>query len=200
MFCRDADLFTQQKRASPRDGLITQSTRKAVTAGALFCFVEKPTGGGNRHLEGLTMNDDRMTVVPDFLGELDAGVFMNKIAAALNTVGLGVLNNGNKGKVVLTFDLSAWEIQSKRSASKLNTSCSTALRRRAVKRQKRTQQKPQCGLTRAESSPYCRKIRVNCSVLKALLTESLKRLSEPQLTNSLPPLRSLVNKEFLCLS
>lgn len=57
MFCRDADLFTQQKRASPRDGLITQSTRKAVTAGALFCFVEKPTGGGNRHLEGLTMND-----------------------------------------------------------------------------------------------------------------------------------------------
>ncbi|APW69223.1 hypothetical protein EAU56_16135 [Salmonella enterica] len=58
MFCRDADLFTQQKRASPRDGLITQSTRKAVTAGALFCFVEKPTGGGNRHLEGLTMNDD----------------------------------------------------------------------------------------------------------------------------------------------
>ncbi|ECE5852074.1 hypothetical protein DKF46_23510, partial [Salmonella enterica] len=104
MFCRDADLFTQQKRVSPRDGLITQSTRKAVTAGALFCFVEKPTGGGNRHLEGLTMNDDRMTVVPDFLGELDAGVFMNKIAAALNTVGLGVLNNGNKGKVVLTFD------------------------------------------------------------------------------------------------
>lgn len=104
MFCRDADLFTQQKSASPRDGLITPSTRKAVTAGALFCFVEKPTGGGNRHLEGLTMNDDRMTVVPDFLGELDAGVFMNKIAAALNTVGLGVLNNGNKGKVVLTFD------------------------------------------------------------------------------------------------
>ncbi len=93
MFCRDADLFTQQKRVSPRDGLITQSTRKAVTAGALFCFVEKPTGG-----------DDRMTVVPDFLGELDAGVFMSKIAAALNTVGLGVLNNGNKGKVVLTFD------------------------------------------------------------------------------------------------
>lgn len=63
------------------------------------------------------MNDDRMTVVPDFLGELDAGVFMNKIAAALNTVGLGVLNNGNKGKVVLTLILSAWEIQSKRSAS-----------------------------------------------------------------------------------
>lgn len=200
MFCRDADLFTQQKRASPRDGLITQSTRKAVTAGALFCFVEKPTGGGNRHLEGLTMNDDRMTVVPDFLGELDAGVFMNKIAAALNTVGLGVLNNGNKGKVVLTFDFERMGNSVEEKRVKINTSCSTALRRSAVKRQKRTQQKLQCGLTRAESSPYCRKIRVNCSVLKALLTESLKRLSEPQLTNSRPPLRSLVNKEFLCLS
>lgn len=51
------------------------------------------------------MSNDRMTVVPDFLGELDAGVFMNKIAAALNTAALGVLNNGSKGKVVLTFDL-----------------------------------------------------------------------------------------------
>ena len=38
------------------------------------------------------MSNDRMTVVPDFLGELDAGVFMNKIAAALNTTALGVLN------------------------------------------------------------------------------------------------------------
>ncbi|EAZ3654808.1 hypothetical protein GA082_08395 [Salmonella enterica] len=107
MFCRDADLFTKQKRASPRDGLITQSTRKAVTAGALFCFVEKPTGGGNRHLEGLTMNDDRMTVVPDFLGELDAGVFMNKIAAALNTVGLGVLKaiaNEFRDMLISKFD------------------------------------------------------------------------------------------------
>lgn len=51
------------------------------------------------------MSNDRMTAVPDFLGELDAGIFMNKIAAALNTTALGVLNNGNKGKVVLTFDL-----------------------------------------------------------------------------------------------
>ena len=46
------------------------------------------------------MSSDRMTVVPDFLGELDAGVFMNKIAAALNTTALGT-----KGKVVLTFDI-----------------------------------------------------------------------------------------------
>ena len=51
------------------------------------------------------MSSDRMTVVPDFLGELDAGVFINKIAGALNTAALGVLNNGSKGKVVLTFDI-----------------------------------------------------------------------------------------------
>lgn len=29
---------------------------------------------------------------------------MNKIAAALNNTALGVLNNGNKGKVTLSFD------------------------------------------------------------------------------------------------
>lgn len=51
------------------------------------------------------MSDDRKTNVPDFLGELDAGVFMNKISAALNATALGVLNNGGKGKVALEFDL-----------------------------------------------------------------------------------------------
>ncbi|EFI4024080.1 hypothetical protein GYM41_004486 [Escherichia coli] len=37
-------LFTKQRRASPDDGLITQSIRAATTAGVLLCFVEKPTG------------------------------------------------------------------------------------------------------------------------------------------------------------
>jgi hypothetical protein len=36
-------LFTKQRRASPDDGLITQSIRAAVTAGVLLCFVEKLT-------------------------------------------------------------------------------------------------------------------------------------------------------------
>lgn len=111
MFYLVTALFTQQKRASPGDGLITQSTRargwrlqSPTNAGALLCCVWRKFGGGSRLNEGKTMSNDRMTVVPDFLGELDAGVFMNKIAAALNTTALGVLNNGNKGKVVLTFD------------------------------------------------------------------------------------------------
>lgn len=51
------------------------------------------------------MSNDRMTVVPDFLGELDAGIFVNKIAAALNNTALGVLNNGGKGQVAITFDI-----------------------------------------------------------------------------------------------
>lgn len=46
---------------------------------------------------------DRKTNVPEFLGELDAGVFENKTSAALNATALGVLNNGGKGEVTITF-------------------------------------------------------------------------------------------------
>ncbi len=67
-----------QKSASPRDGLITPSHPESCYSRCSFSvLLEKPTGGGNRHLE-VNDDDDRMTVVPDFLGELDAGVFMNK--------------------------------------------------------------------------------------------------------------------------
>ncbi|MDC0726592.1 MULTISPECIES: hypothetical protein [Enterobacteriaceae] len=52
------------------------------------------------------MENERLTNIPDFFGELDGGVFENKLAAALNEVALGVLNNGQKGKVQVTFDLS----------------------------------------------------------------------------------------------
>lgn len=55
--------------------------------------------------EEYSMSEDRKTNVPDFLGELDAGVFMNKVSAALNATALGVLNNGGKGKLVITLDL-----------------------------------------------------------------------------------------------
>lgn len=51
------------------------------------------------------MNDERMTDVPAFLDELDAGNFLRKFAGALNNSSLGVLNNGTKGKVVLTFEI-----------------------------------------------------------------------------------------------
>ena len=49
--------------------------------------------------------EDRKTNVPDFLSELDAGVFENKVSAVLNDVALGVLNNGGKGKVTIELDI-----------------------------------------------------------------------------------------------
>lgn len=49
--------------------------------------------------------EDRKTNVPDFLSELDAGVFENKVSVALNDVALGVLNNGGKGKVSIELDI-----------------------------------------------------------------------------------------------
>ncbi|MCC3745293.1 hypothetical protein LLQ46_00325 [Rouxiella badensis] len=52
------------------------------------------------------MTESRMTNVPEFLSELDAGIFENKIAAALNNAALGVLNNGGKGKVTIEIDVS----------------------------------------------------------------------------------------------
>ncbi|MDH0063189.1 hypothetical protein [Leclercia adecarboxylata] len=51
------------------------------------------------------MSNERLTDVPEFMGELDGGVFQNKIAVALSEVAFGVLNNGQKGKVTLTFEL-----------------------------------------------------------------------------------------------
>ncbi|ELY3545867.1 hypothetical protein SMX40_003422 [Cronobacter turicensis] len=51
------------------------------------------------------MINERLTKVPEFLGELDGGVFENKIALALSEVAFGVLNNGTKGKVTVTFEL-----------------------------------------------------------------------------------------------
>jgi len=51
------------------------------------------------------MSNERATKVPDFIGELDGGVFENKISMALSEVAFGVLNNGQKGKVTLTFEL-----------------------------------------------------------------------------------------------
>lgn len=97
--------YTIQKSITGRRAHYPIHPGGVLTAGALLCCVRRNSRAvAAAFREGKTMSNDRMTVVPDFLGELDAGVFMNKIAAALNTTALGVLNNGNKGKVVLTFD------------------------------------------------------------------------------------------------
>ena len=45
------------------------------------------------------------TNIHDFLGELDAGIFENKLATALSDVALGVLNHDKQGTVKLEFTL-----------------------------------------------------------------------------------------------
>ncbi|MBZ3683997.1 hypothetical protein J1N41_22930 [Providencia rettgeri] len=52
------------------------------------------------------MSEDRKTNIPEFLGELDAGVFENKVATVLNDVALGVINHAGKGKVIIEMDIS----------------------------------------------------------------------------------------------
>jgi len=45
------------------------------------------------------------TNIHEFLGELDAGIFENKLAIALSEVALGVLNHDKKGTVKIEFSL-----------------------------------------------------------------------------------------------
>ena len=45
------------------------------------------------------------TNIPDFIGELDAGIFESKLAAALSEVALGVLANDKTGEVTVKFSL-----------------------------------------------------------------------------------------------
>jgi len=45
------------------------------------------------------------TDVQNFIGELDAGVFEQKVARALSDVALGVVTNGKAGSVTLKFDM-----------------------------------------------------------------------------------------------
>lgn len=46
------------------------------------------------------------TNVEDFMGDLEAGAFVERVATALSHVALGVVTNGKKGKVTLQFDIS----------------------------------------------------------------------------------------------
>lgn len=41
----------------------------------------------------------------DTLGDLDAGIFLNKVSAALRDTAIGVVENNRKGKVVLELSL-----------------------------------------------------------------------------------------------
>ncbi|MEO5811579.1 MAG: hypothetical protein ABIU96_04085 [Rhodanobacter sp.] len=47
----------------------------------------------------------KTTDVTTLLNDLDAGVFVERLSAALSDTALGVANTGKKGKVTITLDL-----------------------------------------------------------------------------------------------
>ncbi|HHN8388120.1 hypothetical protein ABMZ76_00085 [Morganella morganii] len=47
--------------------------------------------------------NDHKTNIPDFFSELDAGIFGNKLSAALNDVAIGTNKNGGTGEVHVIF-------------------------------------------------------------------------------------------------
>ena len=49
---------------------------------------------------------NRETNIPEFIGELDAGVFENKLSAVLNDVAKGVMNTRAKGEVTIKLSFS----------------------------------------------------------------------------------------------
>jgi hypothetical protein len=102
-------LFTKQRRASPDDGLITQSIRAA--APQVFFSVlwrNQPTLQG-RYDEEQQMASERSTDVQAFIGELDGGVFETKIGAVLSEVASGVMNTKTKGKVSLNLEIEPFD-------------------------------------------------------------------------------------------
>lgn len=53
----------------------------------------------------MSQNESSATNVAELLGDLDAGVFAEKIGRALSAVALGVVQNGKAGKVNITLDV-----------------------------------------------------------------------------------------------
>lgn len=45
------------------------------------------------------------TDITQLFADLDAGIFVDRLSAALGDTALGVVNTGKKGKVVITLDL-----------------------------------------------------------------------------------------------
>jgi len=55
------------------------------------------------------------TNTPEFMADLDGGVFEQKIGRALSDVALGVVNHGKVGKVTISFDIK--QIESSRQVA-----------------------------------------------------------------------------------
>lgn len=84
------------------------------------------------------------TNIPDFIGELDAGIFESKLGVALSEVALGVLTNDKAGEVTVKFSLKRMDsdnpqVQIQHKLSQLNE----------ANLQKKTQLQRQCMYTKA---------------------------------------------------
>lgn len=55
------------------------------------------------------MSEDRKTDIPEFISELDAGVFENKYGIALSNVGFGVNTNGGTGEVHVILKITPFD-------------------------------------------------------------------------------------------
>lgn len=110
--------------------------------------------------------NNRMTSVPDFLSELDAGVFENKLSAALNEVAFGTNKNGGTGEVHVIFKFT----QSDEDRVKISHKLKMVTPTKRGKNRKRIQPKHRCGSVKAGNSLFCRKTRGSYLVSTAVLT------------------------------
>lgn len=63
------------------------------------------TGTESSDKSQLQPQQTRRTDIHEFLGDLEAGVFAQRIAVALSEAALGVVTTGKPGKVVISFDM-----------------------------------------------------------------------------------------------
>ncbi|EDV2802739.1 hypothetical protein CSN22_004414 [Salmonella enterica subsp. diarizonae] len=69
----------------------------------------------------MAVTKDRLTNVPAFIGELDAGVFENKLSAVLNDVATGVINCRADGEVTIKMKFKAMDENRVKISHKLSS-------------------------------------------------------------------------------
>jgi hypothetical protein len=65
----------------------------------------KPAEAGTETSDKVQPQQQRRTDLNEFLGDMEAGVFAQRVAVALSEAALGVVTTGKPGKVVIAFDM-----------------------------------------------------------------------------------------------
>jgi hypothetical protein len=68
-------------------------------------FQGTDTPANNTITTAVTEQQQRRTDLNEFLGDMEAGVFAQRVAVALSEAALGVVTTGKPGKVTITFDM-----------------------------------------------------------------------------------------------